>query len=96
MRRVSLKTLKNKLIEYVRMASEGETIVVTDRDRVLAELVPPRAGQSPWTTDPVLAELVRKGWLSPSTSVGKEPPPSIPVTSFEKLMQELDRDREDR
>jgi prevent-host-death family protein len=42
MRAVGLKTLKNKLSEYVRIAARGETILVTDRDRVVAELVPPR------------------------------------------------------
>jgi prevent-host-death family protein len=42
MRRVGLKTLKNKLSEYVRLAASGETIVITDRDRIVAEIVPPR------------------------------------------------------
>ena len=46
MRAVGLKVLKNKLSEYVRLAAEGETVLVTDRDRVVAELVPPRAGRS--------------------------------------------------
>src|SRR5207245_2318583 len=34
MRAVGLKTLKNKLSEYVRLAAGGETVLVTDRDRV--------------------------------------------------------------
>jgi antitoxin (DNA-binding transcriptional repressor) of toxin-antitoxin stability system len=42
MRAVGLKVLKNKLSEYVRLARGGETILVTDRDQVVAELVPPR------------------------------------------------------
>jgi antitoxin (DNA-binding transcriptional repressor) of toxin-antitoxin stability system len=95
-RAVGLKILKNKLSEYVRLAAGGETILVTDRDRVVAELVPPRAGRSPWVADAVLAELVRKGWLSPPTSVGEGPPPSLPVMTFKELMEGLDRDREDR
>jgi len=40
MRSVGLKTLKNKLSEYVRLAAGGETVLVTDRDRVVAELAP--------------------------------------------------------
>jgi prevent-host-death family protein len=32
-RTVSLKILKNKLSQYVRLAAAGETIVVTDRGR---------------------------------------------------------------
>ena len=44
MRSVGIKVLKNKLSEYVRLAASGETVLVTDRDRVVAELVPPRKG----------------------------------------------------
>ena len=40
MRAVGLKILKNKLSEYVRLAAGGETVLITDRDRVVAELVP--------------------------------------------------------
>jgi hypothetical protein len=40
-RSVGLKTLKNKLREYVRLAAGGETVLVTDRDRVVAEIGPP-------------------------------------------------------
>jgi antitoxin (DNA-binding transcriptional repressor) of toxin-antitoxin stability system len=62
---VGLKTLKNKLSEYVRLAAGGETVLVTDRDRLVAELVPPRAGRSALLSDTMLAEAVRQGWLTP-------------------------------
>jgi len=42
MRTVGLKTLKNKRSEYVRPAASGETVVITDRNRIVAEIVPPR------------------------------------------------------
>ena len=45
MRSVGVKVLKNKLSEYIRLAASGETVLVTDRDRVVAELVPPREGR---------------------------------------------------
>ena len=38
MRAVGLKALKNKLSEYVRLAAGGETVLITDRDRVVAEI----------------------------------------------------------
>ncbi len=44
MRTVGLKILKNKLSEYVRLAA-SETVLVTDRNRVVAEIVPPGAGR---------------------------------------------------
>lgn len=65
MRAVGLKILKNKLSEYVRLAAGGETVLVTDRDRVVAELVPPRLGRAERLDDAMLAEGVRRGWLSP-------------------------------
>jgi len=35
MRAVGLKILKNRLSEYVRLAASGETVLVTDRERLL-------------------------------------------------------------
>ena|SRR5436305_5285169 len=95
MRAVGLKVLKNKLSEYVRLAQGGETILVTDRDRVVAEIVPPREGRSPAVADAVLAELVRKGWVTPPPRPLTGAPPRAPVASFEELMRELEQDRSD-
>jgi antitoxin (DNA-binding transcriptional repressor) of toxin-antitoxin stability system len=96
MRSVGLKVLKNKLSEYVRLAAGGETVLVTDRDRVVAELVPPREGRSPWLADAVVAEAVRSGWLTPPRMREAGPPPRIPVATTEQLLRELERDREER
>jgi len=96
MRAVGLKVLKNKLSEYVRLAQGGETILVTDRDRVVAELVPPRAGRSPEVADAVLAELVRNGWVTPAARPLTGPPKRVPLIAFEELMRELDDARGDR
>ena len=60
MRSVDLKILDNKLSEYVRLAAAGETVLVTDRDRVVAEIVPPRAERSPVLADARLADAVRR------------------------------------
>jgi antitoxin (DNA-binding transcriptional repressor) of toxin-antitoxin stability system len=93
---VGLKVLKNKLAEYVRLAAGGETVLVTDRDRVVAELVPPREGRSPWLADARLAEAVRKGWLTPPLMVDSRPPPRLPIMSLRELLEELNRARGDR
>jgi len=96
MRSVGLKILKNKLSEYVRLASGGETVLITDRDRVVAEIVPPQPGRSPVLADAQLAEAVRQGWLAPPLLVGSNPPPRKPVMTLRDLMQDLQRDRDDR
>ena len=96
MRAVGLKLLKNKLSEYVRLAASGETVLVTDRDRVVAELTPPREGRSPLLADALLAEAMRKGWLSAPTMVAESPPPRLPVARLDDLLAELALDREGR
>ncbi len=47
MQKVGLKTLKNKLSEYVRLAASGETVVITDRGRTVAQIVPPQGPAGP-------------------------------------------------
>jgi len=95
MRSVGLKVLKNKLSEYVRLVETGETVLITDRDRVVAELVPPRESRSPLVSDAMLAEAVRKGNLRPAVG-GSGPPPRTPLAPLNELLAELERDRADR
>jgi len=95
MRTVGLKVLKNRLSEYIRIVTGGETVLVTDRDRVVAELRPPQ-GRGPLTSDALLAEAMRQGWLSAPLVVREGPPPRAPVAPLGQLLQELERDREDR
>ncbi|MEX0805876.1 MAG: type II toxin-antitoxin system Phd/YefM family antitoxin [Candidatus Binatia bacterium] len=96
MRAVGLKILKNKLSEYVRLAEGGETILVTDRDRVVAEIVPPETSRSPVLADAVLAEAVRRGWITPPALPAAGTPPRNPVMSFRDLQRELEKDRSER
>jgi antitoxin (DNA-binding transcriptional repressor) of toxin-antitoxin stability system len=96
MRVVGIKLLKNKLSEYVRIAASGERVLVTDRDRVVAELGPPREGTSENAPDALLAEAVRNGWLRPPMIRMNAPPPSLPVMSFDDVMRALDESREER
>jgi len=95
MKSVGLKVLKNRLSEYVRLAAGGETVLVTDRDRVVAELGPPREGRSPVLNDALLAEAVRHGWITPPT-LPAAAPPRAPVTSLRELLRELSEDRTGR
>lgn len=96
MRSVGIKTLKNKLSEYVRLAASGETVLVTDRDRIVAELVPPSTGRARLLANEKLAQAVRDGTITPATVVSGELPPRKPIMSFDALMRELSADREDR
>jgi antitoxin (DNA-binding transcriptional repressor) of toxin-antitoxin stability system len=93
MRAVGLKILKNKLSEYIRLAAGGETVLVTDRDRVVAEIVPPQAGRSGWLADAKLAAAVREGWLSPPALPQRGVPRRLPVAPLADLLRELDEER---
>lgn len=96
MRAVGLKTLKNRLSEYVRMAASGETVLITDRDRVVAELTPPSQGRAARLEDAVLAELVRQGFITPALTGPGAEVPRRPIARFAELAEELERDRADR
>jgi prevent-host-death family protein len=98
MRKVGIKALKDNLSAYVRAAEAGETVLVTDRGKVVAELVPPRAPAKPQTNEEILDQLEREGLLIRAKNRGpwKKPPERIGGVPFEQLMRELDADREDR
>ncbi|MCY4155965.1 MAG: type II toxin-antitoxin system prevent-host-death family antitoxin [Gammaproteobacteria bacterium] len=94
---VGIKTLNNRLSEYVRLAASGETILVTHRNRVVAELKAPRPTRSPDLADAFLADAVRKGWLrAPLLSSDGALPESNPVAPLSEILQELDADRDNR
>lgn len=59
---VGVKQLKARLSEYLRMVKAGETVLVTDRDEVVAELRPARRQASAVTDlDDVLDVLAETG-----------------------------------
>jgi len=65
MKVVGIKQLKAKLSEYIRLAKAGETVLVTERDEVVAELRPARR-QTPAAgpLDDVLDALAASGEVS--------------------------------
>ena len=92
MRTVGLKVLKNKLSEYVRAAAAGETVVITDRGRPVAEIVPPRPEPETWRE-----RGIREGWFSPAVRGPDWPPKPMPVEGYtlEQLLADLGEDRKD-
>ncbi len=97
MRTVGIKVLKNRLSEYVRLASQGETVLISDRDHVVAELVPPRMTRGGDVADAMLADLVRRGVVAPALlPPGRPPAMPGPRAPLADILSELDRDRSDR
>jgi antitoxin (DNA-binding transcriptional repressor) of toxin-antitoxin stability system len=96
MRAVGIRVLKNKLSEYVRLAERGETVLVTDRDRVVAELRPPEAGRSAHPADALLADAVRRGFVAQPAMPGVGAPARLPVATLATILGALSQDRDDR
>jgi antitoxin (DNA-binding transcriptional repressor) of toxin-antitoxin stability system len=99
MKTAGVKQLKARLSEYLREVRAGETILVTDRDQVIAELrpVPPRpVGRE--TVDEILNELAGRGevtraalpkgkWSWRVEGLG------LPVEEVQRILDELREDR---
>lgn len=97
MRKVGIKTLKNELSKYIRAAAAGETVLVTDRGQVVAEIAPPQISSgSALASNPLLAEDVRRGWITPALDPSYVPGPKVHVAPFDELMRELRADRDER
>ena len=83
MRAAGVREIKNKLSEYLRIVAEGETVLVTDRGRVIAQLAPPPAPAPPaLSEDEGLRRLAAAGKVRlprgrvPSPGAG--PVPGVP------------------
>ena len=61
MKSVDILKLKNNFKDYLRRARSGETILVTDRGEVVAEMNPPRQAIVDRSFPPGLINLARKG-----------------------------------
>jgi antitoxin (DNA-binding transcriptional repressor) of toxin-antitoxin stability system len=92
---IGIKTLKNKLSAYLQLVAKGETVLVTDRDRVVAQITAPNIGQAVHVSDAVMADLIRQGWATAPMS-----PPAVPprfkLKPFADVMAMLDSDRSER
>lgn len=97
MHSVGIKALKNRLSEYVRAAAAGETVLVTDRGQVVAELVSPRVRGDASPAERLLGDLLREGLLTPA-----KVPPAVrlprrkPSVRLDELLRELDDSRAER
>lgn len=97
MQSVGIKALKNRLSEYVRAAAAGETVLVTDRGQVVAELASPRVRADASLIEQRLGHLMRQGLLAPAKSSPAVPlPRRRPVATIADVLKELDAGRAER
>jgi len=99
MKAIGVKQLKSRLSEYLRLVRNGESILVTDRDEVVAELRPARGRAAPRESlEEVLESLEERGELTrPSLPKGrwawKVVGLGLPTGSAAALLDEIRHDR---
>jgi len=100
MKAIGVRELKAQLSRYLRDVQAGETVLVTDRGRVIAELRSPTATPAPESElDRRLRRMAEGGSLrigephDPSVYRRTSPMPPAPEGTAQRL---LDEDREDK
>lgn len=72
MKAVGVRDLKNKRSENLRRVRLGESVLVTDRGDVVAELPPPGQGQGDPSVPAGLQSLAKRGPLTLGAPAGTE------------------------
>jgi prevent-host-death family protein len=70
---VGIRELKNSLSEYLRRVRSGESVLITDRGEVVAELTPPTHGKSDPSIPAGVLVLARRGLAT----IGSAADPSL-------------------
>jgi prevent-host-death family protein len=82
---VGIRELKAKLSEHLQRAADGETIVVTDRGRPVARLVP-------YDSSSALDRGIAEGWIGPARRTGLDDDVAR-HRSARSVLETLDADR---
>jgi len=98
MKTVGVRELKNRLSEYLRQAKSGESVLVTDRGHVVAELTPPGHGATDASVPAGLLALARRHLLVIGAQADRNLYPALPRTRRRKqtAAQLLQQERGDR
>jgi prevent-host-death family protein len=75
---VSIRELKNRLSEYLRLVQAGEPLYITARGRRVARLLPEPVGTAARARQ-TLADLDAQPWVEPPTRPGKPTGASRPL-----------------
>lgn len=95
MKTVGVRELKNRLSEHLRLVRAGESVLVTDRGEVVAELIPPGLGATDASLPAGLIALARRGLLTVGAlAAAAAPYPTLPrALKRSRAAQLLDEER---
>ena len=101
MKKVGVKEFKTRLSEYLRKVQRGETVLVTDRGRVVAEVRPPGSTSTAKSSvDLRLLEAVDRGLVRLPSAPHDEAlwadlePMRLPRGTAQELLDEARAERE--
>jgi prevent-host-death family protein len=77
MKTVGVRELKNRLSEYLRHVRLGDTVLVTDRGEIVAELTPPGHAPADASVPPGLVALAKRGLVRLGTPGGASVYPAV-------------------
>jgi antitoxin (DNA-binding transcriptional repressor) of toxin-antitoxin stability system len=80
MKTVGVRELKNRLSEYIRRVRSGDSVLVTDRGEVVAELAAPGHGATDLGLPPGLRALSRSGLVTLGAATTVDLYPAFPRT----------------
>ena len=94
MRSAAISKLKATLSEYITFVKAGEEVLVTERGKAVAKIVPVQGVQK---DDAKRMELIRRGILRPGKGVSRETLQGLPVAklSREDILRTIDEEREE-
>ena len=96
MKPIGIRELKNRLSAYVRKVRDGDTVLVTDRGVVVAELRPP-AAVAPDGASAAMDALVRRGRATAGAPNRPDLyPPQRPLKTPRLSARLLDAERSER
>jgi antitoxin (DNA-binding transcriptional repressor) of toxin-antitoxin stability system len=97
MRTVGIRELKNRLSDYIRQVRSGDTVLVTDRGEVVAELSPPGHAAGGEVAGAMVA-LAKRGLATVGAPADSSLYPRLPRRRKRKLTaaQMLDDERGQR
>ena len=94
MKTVGVRELKNRLSEHLRRVRAGESVLVTDRGEVVAELVPPGLGAADAAVPAGVVALARRGLLTVGAPASAAHYPTLPrALKRGRAAQLLDEER---
>jgi prevent-host-death family protein len=93
MRSTNIADLRNRLTQYLKEVRAGEEIVVRDRQRPIAKIIPFSVEDDDSDADLVAAGLMRKGTGKLPASFWKTRRPSVPLDAVVAAVS-ADRDED--